>query len=203
MPITIILPKLGIEHGIALGEREVPDLEGFWNAFEDTLKLVERALVQRFWHMSKQSPKAAPFMYQNHTIRGFEYGDSNVYNALKHGTLAFGYLGVSEMCYALFGKTHAQDPDAHAFALKVVARIAEYAKEASERNDLNCSCYAAPAENLCHTSLNNLRDQYGVLKGVTDKEYFTNSHHVDVSENVSIYDKLRIEAPFCKYPSGG
>lgn len=203
VPITIILPKLGIEYGIALGKRETADLDGFWNAFEDTLKLVERALVQRFWHMAKQSPKAAPFMYQNHTIRGFEDGDSNVYNALKHGTLAIGYLGISEMCYALFGKTHAQDSEVHAFALKVVARIAEYAKQAAERNDLNFSCYASPAENLCHTALANLRAQYGVIPGVTDKEYLTNSHHVDVSEQVGIYDKLRIEAPFCKYPSGG
>lgn len=203
VPITIILPKIAIEYGICLGNRSEPDLDGFWNYFEDTLKLTERALVERFWHMAKQSPAAAPFMYENKTIRGLQDGDDTVYNALKHGTLAIGYIGISEMCYALFGKTHAQDKNAHAFALKVVARIAEFAAEASERNDLNFSCYATPAENLCRTALVKLRNQYGVIQGVTDKEWLTNSHHVCVDEKVSIYEKLEIEAPFCKYPTGG
>lgn len=203
IPITIILPKLGIEYGICLGKRDKADLDGFWNAFEDSLKLVESALVQRFCYLASQSPKAATFMYENKTIRGFEDGDTTAYNALKHNTLAIGYIGISEMCYALFGKTHAQSEEAHEFALKVVARISEYAKQASERNNLNFSCYATPAENLCRTALIKLRDQYGVIKGVTDKEWLTNSHHVDVTEHVSIFDKLRIEAPFCKYPGGG
>lgn len=203
VPITIILPKLGIEYGICLGKRQEPDMDGFWNAFEDTLKLVERALVQRFSHLAAQSPKAAPFMYRNGAIRGLQEGDTTVYNALKHGTLAIGYIGISEMCCALFGKTHAQSLVAYAFAIGVVSRIAEFAKEASERNNLNFSCYATPAENLCRTALVKLRDQYGEIQGVTDKEWLTNSHHVDVNEKVGIYEKLRLEAPFCKYPTGG
>ena len=120
VPITMILPKLGLEYGIALGERETPDLEGFEKAFEETLRLVERALVQRFWHIANQSVSAGPFMYNNKTIRGLEDGDKTVYNAQKHGSLAIGYIGIAEMCYALFGKTHSQSPEAHAFALKLV-----------------------------------------------------------------------------------
>ena len=69
VPNTIILPKLGIEYGICLGERSVPDIEGFWKAFETTLKLCEKGLLERFAIMAKQSPKAAPFMYQNNTIQ--------------------------------------------------------------------------------------------------------------------------------------
>ena len=203
VPNTIILPKLGIEFGICLGKRNEPDLEGFWRAFEETLKLTEKGLLERFEYMIRQSPKAAPFMYDNNTIQDARECEENVFNALKHNTLAIGYLGIAEMCQALFGKNHAQDEEAHRFALSVVKRINEFAAEASERNNLNFSCYATPAEGLCRTAVVELRKQYGVIENVTSHEYITNSHHVPVWEKVSIYDKLRIEAPFCKYPTGG
>ena len=202
-PVTIILPKLGIEFGICLGERTEPDIEGFWNAFEETLKLAEQGLLERFEIMVRQSPKAAPYMYQNNTIQGARECEENVFNSLKHNTLAIGYLGIAEMCQALFGKNHAEDDKVREFALSVVNRINQYAAEASERNDLNFSCYATPAEGLCRTALAALREQYGVIENVTSHDYITNSHHVPVWQEVSIYDKLRIEAPFCKYPTGG
>lgn len=202
-PNTIILPKLGIEFGICLGKRNEPDIEGFWNAFEETLKLTEKGLLERFEIMIRQSPKAAPYMYDNNTIQDARECKENVFNALKHNTLAIGYLGIAEMCQAMFGKNHAQDEEVHKFALSVVKRINEFAAEASERNDLNFSCYATPAEGLCRTALAALREQYGVIENVTSHDYITNSHHVPVWQEVSIYDKLRIEAPFCKYPTGG
>ena len=203
VPNTIILPKLGIEFGICLGKRTEPDLDGFWKAFEETLKLTEKGLLERFEIMIRQSPKAAPFMYQNNTIQDARECNETVFNALKHNTLAIGYLGVAEMCQALFGKNHVHDQDVHDFALSVVKRINEYAAEASERNNLNFSCYATPAEGLCRTALMGLRNQYGIIENVTSREYLTNSHHVPVWEKVSIQDKLRCEAPFCKYPTGG
>ncbi len=202
-PITIILPKLGIEYGICRGNRTEPDLQGFWNAFEQTLKLVEKAHVERFDIAKRQSPKSAPFMYENGTIRDADKCVDNVYEALKHGTFAIGYIGIAEMCQALFGKNHVYNKDVHEFALSVVRKINEFAKEASERNDLNFSCYATPAESLCRTAMVNLKKQYGTIPNVTEHEYLTNSHHVPVWEKVSIYDKLKIEAPFCKYPTGG
>lgn len=203
VPNTIILPKLGIEFGICLGKRTEPNLKGFWDAFEETLKLTEKGLLERFEIMIEQSPKAAPFMYQNNTIQGARECKENVYNALKHNTLAIGYIGVAEMCVALFGKNHAEDKKVHEFALSVVKRINEFAAEASERNDLNFSCYATPAEGLCRTALKALRKQYGVIENVTSHDFITNSHHVPVYQKISIYDKLRVEAPFCKYPTGG
>lgn len=202
-PNTIILPKLGIEFGICLGKRTEPDIKGFWDAFEETLKLTEKGLLERFEIMVRQSPKSAPFMYQNNTIQDARECEENVFNALKHNTLAIGYLGIAEMCQALFGKNHVHDKDVHAFALSVVKRINEFASEASERNNLNFSCYATPAEGLCRTALASLREQYGVIENVTSHEYLTNSHHVPVWEKISIYDKLKVEAPFCKYPTGG
>lgn len=203
VPNTIILPKLGIEFGICTGKRAEPDLIGFWSAFEETLRLCERTLLERFAIMCKQSPGSAPFMYQNGTINDAEKCAMDVYNALKHNTLAVGYIGVAEMCQALFGVNHVHDEKVHEFAVSVVARIGEFVKEAGDRNNLNFSCYATPAESLCRTACVSLREQYGILNDITDREYITNSHHVPVWEKVSIYDKLRIEAPFCKYPTGG
>lgn len=203
VPITIILPKLGIEYGTCLGLRDKPDLDGFWAAFEDTLKLVERAHMARFAIMANQSPKAAPFMYENGTIKGADDCKDTVYEALKHGTFAIGFIGVAEMCQALFGANHVSDVNAWHFAMKVVTRINEYAKEASERTGLNWSCYATPAENLCRTAMANLQRQYGTIENVTSREYLTNSFHVPVWEKVSIYDKLRLEAPFTRLCTGG
>lgn len=203
VPNTIILPKLGIEFGICLGKRNEPDLEGFWNAFEETLKLAEKGLLERFEIMVNQSPNAAPFMYQNNTIQGARNCKEDVFNALKHNTLAIGYIGIAEMCQALFGKNHVHDEKVREFALSVVKRINEFATEASERNNLNFSCYATPAEGLCRKALAALRSQYGIIENVTSHEFLTNSHHVPVWEEISIYDKLRVEAPFCKYPTGG
>lgn len=203
VPNTMILPKLGIEYGVCLGKRETPDLDGFWSAFEDLLMLCEQGLLERFDIMVNQPPEAAPFMYQNGTMKDAQSCRMSNYEALKHGTLAMGYIGIAEMCQALFGKNHAEDKDVHAFALKVVKRINEYAKEASDRHNLNFSCYATPAEGLCHTALKGLRKQYGIIPNVTDHEFLTNSHHVPVWYEIGIFEKLAIEAPFCKYPTGG
>lgn len=202
-PITIILPKLGIEYGICRGDREAPDLNGFLDAFEDTLRLVEKAHLDRFEIMRKQSPKAAPFMYDNGTIQDADKCQTDVYEALKHGTFAIGFIGIAEMCQALFGKNHAESKEACDFALRLVARIDEFAKEASARNGLNFSCYATPSENLCYTAMKKLQAQYGKIENVTNRAYLTNSFHVPVWMKVSIYEKLRLEAPFTKYCTGG
>ena len=203
VPITIILPKLGIECGICTGKREKADLDGFWQKLNEILELVGKAHLERWEILRKQSPKAATFMYQNGTIADADKCVDTVEPALIHNTFAFGYLGVAEMCEALFGTNHARDSWVHSFALKVVAKINQYAKDWSAKNNLNGSCYATPAESLCYTALKKLRSQYGIIPNVTDKEWITNSHHVPVWEKISIYDKLRIEAPFCRYATAG
>lgn len=203
VPNTMILPKLGLDYGIALKKRTEPDLEGFWNAFENLLQLCEKGLLERYSIMVKQAPEVAPFMYRNGTMLDGQNCKIDTYEALRHQTLAMGYIGIAETMTALFGKNHAEDEEVHAFALKVVKRINEYAKEASERNELNFSCYATPAEGLCGKAIVELRKQYGIVPGVTDREFLTNSHHVPVWMNVDIFEKLEIEAPFCKYPTGG
>lgn len=203
-PVTMNLPKIGIKHGICLGDREKADLDGFWAELEEVLKLTETALVDRFYHICAQSVKAAPFMYQNGTVADYEKANvGGIYESMKHGTLAVGYVGIAEMCQALFGKDHSEDQKVWDFAYSVVERIAQFAKEAGERHSLNFSCYATPAESLCKTYAKALRKEFGEIKNVTDREYITNSHHVPVWQTVSIYKKLQTEAPFCKFPTGG
>lgn len=203
IPITIILPKLGIEYGICLGKRETPDLQGFRKALKETLALVERAHLERFAIMAKQTPAAAPFMYENGAIADADKCADNVFEALKHNTFAFGFIGIAEMCEALFGANHVNNLEARAFAYEVVETINKYAADFSNRNNLNGSCYATPAENMAHTALKTLRAQYGSIPNVTDREYLTNSFHVPVWEKVSIYEKLQLEAPFTKLCTGG
>ncbi len=129
---------------------------------------------------------------------------------MKHGTLAIGYIGVAEMCQALFGCDHADgDEDVFNFALSVVERIYNKAKEASEEYGLNFGCYAAPAESLCGTiitgnrELQGLRQEFGIIPNVTDRDWATNSHHVPVWKNVDIFKKLQLEAPFTKFATSG
>lgn len=203
VPNTIILPKLGIEYGICLGKRTEPDLDGFWNGLEEALNLCEKGLLERYDIIKRQSPNAAPFMYQNNTMQGAKDCKDTVEESVKHNSLAVGLIGVAEMCQALFGKDHSEDEKVHEFALSVIKRMYEFTQEASERNDLNFGLYFTPAEGLCRTALKALREQYGVIENVTSHEYLTNSCHVPVWQKVSIYDKLRIEAPFTKYATAG
>mgnify|MGYP000833193227 FL=1 len=203
-PTTINLPKLGIKHGICLGERDAADLDGFWEELDEVLHLTEMSLVDRFYHVCKQSVASAKFMYGNGTIADYDKASyKGIYEAMKHGTLAVGYIGIAEMCQALFGKDHSEDDEVWKFALSVVKHIYDFCVEASDKHGLNFSCYATPAENLCRTYATALKKEFGVIPKVTDREYITNSHHVPVWQKVSIYRKLELEAPFCKYPTGG
>ena len=203
-PTTMNLPKIGIRHGICLGEREVADIAGFWQELDEVLALTETSLVDRFYHICAQPVQCAPFMYQNGTVADYKEANfKGVYESMKHGTLAMGYIGIAEMCQALFGKDHSEDLKVHDFALSVVAHIYQWAKDASERHNLNFGCYATPAESLCRTYAKALRDEFGVLPHITDREYITNSHHVPVWQKVSINKKLETEAPFCKYATAG
>ncbi|MEG1254904.1 anaerobic ribonucleoside-triphosphate reductase [Clostridium sp.] len=209
-PVTINLVKIGIKHGICLGERSKADIEGFWKELEELLELGAEALVDRFKYICAQSSKSAPFMYKNKSMLGGEYdSETCIYDVMKHGSQAIGYAGIAEMCQALFGMDHADNDDVHKFALSVVERISKFAEEASERYDLNFGCYAAPIESTCGTiitgnrEIKGLRDEFGIIPNVTDRDWITNSHHVPVWKNIDIFTKLNLEAPFTKYPTSG
>lgn len=199
-PVTINLPKIGIKHGICLGDRKIPDLDGFWKELDEMLNLTEKALLERYHYICSQDPRGASFMYENGTMRG--YDGEHIECVMKHGSQAIGMIGMAETLQALFGKNQL-DPDARDFALKVVEHISDYAKEASERNDLNFGVYFTPAEGCCYTICQKLKDEYGIIPNITDKEFLTNSIHVPVWENITAFEKIDIEAPFCKYGTSG
>lgn len=203
-PVTINLPMIGIKHGICLGKRTEADITGFWKELDEMLYLAETALVDRFWHICGQSVKSAPFMYNNGAAADTEKAlEKGIYETMKHGTNAIGYIGIAEMCQALFGKDHTDDEEIHQFALSVVEHIWQFAKEAGQRNNLNFSCYATPAESLCKTFAKQLQEIYGPIENVCDREYLTNSHHCPVWKPVTIFKKIDLEAPFCKYATAG
>lgn len=209
-PVTINLTKIGIKHGICLGERKEADLQGFWSELEEVLNLTVTSLIDRFYYICSQNSSSAPFMYKNGTVAYADYKKDNcIYEAMKHGSLAIGYGGIAEMCQALFGQDHSDNKDIHKFALSVVEKISDFAQESSEKYDLNFGCYASPIESTCGTfitgnkEIRGLRDEFGIIPNVTDRDWITNSHHVPVWKNVDIFKKLEIEAPFTKYPTSG
>lgn len=204
-PITIILPKIGLDYGIALHKRDKADEEGFFNKLNKTLDLVARELVIRTNYMMKQSPKSASFIYDNNLVLDAEKskGKDNVKETIKHGSNAIGILGMAECCTAMFGKHHGESVESYKFALKICRLIDKKCNEYSEKYDMNFGQYFSPAENLCKTARNTLALYYGEVEGVTDRKYLTNSIHLPVWYQTDAYTKLAIEAPFTQYGKSG
>ena len=202
-PITIILPKLGLDYGIKLGKRGFADEIGFFDKLNSLLDLTRDELITRYEYMCNQSPNSAPFMYDNNLMMNSDKCEDTVRECLKHGTNAIGILGMAECCTAMFGKHHGESIESYRFALKIVRIIDEYCKKASKEYNMNFSQYFTPAENLCKTALETLKIYYGEIEGVTDKKYITNSIHIPVNYQIDAYSKLTLEAPFTQYGSGG
>lgn len=201
-PITIVLPKIAIEYGICKGTRRQPNLVGFFKKLDEILAITEKGLMDRFNYITSQNPKSAPFMYKNGTAKGTESCKDNVYDMVKHGTNAIGFIGLAETLQALIGKNQT-DEAARELGLIIVKHIYDYTKEASERNNLNFSCYFTPAENCCYKIMNKLKQEFGVIPNVTENEYLTNSIHVPVWEEIGVFDKIDIESEFVNYGTGG
>lgn len=210
VPITINLVKIGIKHGICLGKRDKADIEGFWKELDEMLELTRKSLINRFNYICSQSPKSAPFMYKNKTMLGGDYNSKTcIRDVMKHGSLAIGYAGVAEMCQALFGMDHSDNEDVLNFAVSVIKHMSEFAEKSSEEYDLNFGLYASPIESTCGTIVTGnrevigLREEFGIIPNVTDRDWITNSHHVPVWKNIDIFKKLDIESKFTIYPTSG
>lgn len=201
-PITVVLPKIGIEYGICQGKRKQADLKGFWKELDRVLNICEKALIDRYNYIAKQNPKAAPFMYKNGTAKDTENCIDNVEAMVKHGTNAIGMIGLAETLEALFGYNHVDD-NIRDFGKEIVEYIYNFTKQASSRNNLNFSCYFTPAENCCYTIMKKLKKEYGTIPYITENEYLTNSIHVPVWEEVDIFKKIDIESEFTDWGTAG
>lgn len=202
-PITIILPKLGLDYGIKLGKRDKADIEGFRKALDKTLDLVRDELIARYEYMCNQSPKSAPFMYDNKLMMDSDKCKDTVRECLKHGTNAIGILGMAECCNAMFGKHHGESLESYEFALDTVKYIYNYCQKTTKQYNMNFSLYFTPAENLCKKAVQTLKIYYGTIEGVTDRKYLTNSIHIPVYYQLDAYSKLVLEAPFTQFGTGG
>ena len=207
-PVTIILPTLAMEswenalwvnEGMTPEEDEVVEL--FMVKLGQKISEAKDMLIERFEWICSQSPASAKFMYENGLMAGYVL-EEGIRSALKHGTLAMGQLGLAEALQILLGCDHT-DPRGMELAKRIEGLFKERCAQYKNDYKLNFGVYYTPAENLCHTALKKFREKYGVIKDVSDKEFFTNSMHVPVWKKMSPFEKIDIEAQLTGYSSAG
>ena len=182
-PITINLPRIGIEAN--------KDINKFFEILQNRLTLAKEALLHRYSILKKLKVKDLPFVAGQGLMRGSEdlMPDDSIEPILKQGTWAIGFIGLAETLYALIGSHNGETDEARNLGLKIIKFIREYTDKLVEETQLNWSCYATPAEGLSGKFIKKDKKIYGIIKGVTDKEYYTNSFHIPVNYNISIKDK--------------
>lgn len=208
-PVTIILPTLAMEAKEATLKNSKPfveDLEGlvvdnFLNLLDTKIHEAKDMLIERFEWICSQPADSAKFMYENGTMAGY-IPEEGIRSALKHGTLAVGQLGLAEALQILIGTDHTT-PEGMKLAKKIEQLFKDRCAEFKEEYKLNFGVYYTPAENLCYTALKKFRAKYGIIKDVSDKDFFTNSMHVPVWKEVSPFEKIDIESQLTGYSSAG
>ena len=201
---TVNLPRLGIKHGIALGA-EHADMDGFFKELEMMCDMVKDQLLERFKLQAKKKVKNFPFLMGSGVWQDSEKlnPEDTLEKVLKHGTLTIGFIGLSECLIALTGKHHAESKESQELGLKIIGFMREKCDSYCEKYKMNFSLIATPAEGLSGRFIKLDKERYGIIPRITDKEYYTNSNHVDVGYQISIKDKLAIEAPYHELTNGG
>lgn len=196
-PVTINLPRLGI---LAKG-----DVSKFFELLDNRLELLKEALMHRYNMLKNLRVKDLPFIAGQKMLKGSEdlSPEDTIEPILKQGTLGIGFIGIAETLKALLGVHHGEDSEARELGMRIVSHIRAYADRRIKEDKLNWSTYATPAEGLSGRFVLQDRKVFGIIKGVTDKEYYTNSYHVPVGYPISIKDKIDIEAPYHKLCNGG
>ena len=204
-PVTIIMPTLAMMAKEKVSVWEYHDCRDTITAFLDILdKKIDEAkdmLIERFEWICSQDPKSAKFMYENGLMAGY-VPEEGIRSALKHGTLAIGQLGLAETLQILIGKNHTSE-EGMELAKRIEKLFKDKCFEYKEKYSLNFGVYFTPAENLCYTAMSKFKDKYGVIENVSDRDYFTNSMHVPVWEEMSPLEKIDIESQLTGYSSAG
>ena len=205
-PVTIILPTLAMEaKEYTIKNATGEDLEGqtvakFMSILDQKLHEAKDMLIERFEWICSQSPESAKFMWENGTMAGYDGKD--IRSALKHGTLAVGLLGMAETLQILIGEDQTCDNGLE-LAKKICQLYKDRCDEFKHKYSLNFGVYFTPAENLCFTAMQRFKAKYGDIRGVSDKEFFTNSVHVPVWREVTPFEKIDIESQLDGYSSAG
>ena len=196
-PTTINLPRIGIQ---AKG-----DIDKFFEIFDTRLNLAKESLLHRYNILKNLRVKDLPFVAGQHLMKGSEglSQDDSIEPILKQGTWGIGFIGLAEALVALTGKHHGEDEASRELGVRIIEHLRAYCDRLTEETHLNWSAYATPAEGLSGKFIKKDQKMFGIIKGVTDKEYYTNSYHVPVKYAISIKRKLEIEAPYHKLCNGG
>lgn len=194
---SINLPRLAIE--------SKGDLECFFKKLDDVINLVINQLLERFKIQCEKKVRNYPFLMGQGIWLDSEKlkPDEKVEEVLKHGTLTCGFIGLAECLKALLGVHHGESENAQKLGLKIVSHMRLKMDEASKKYKLNFSLIATPAEGLAGRFIKMDKKRYGILKGITDRDYYTNSFHVPVYFEIGVFDKIRIEAPYHEFTNGG
>lgn len=190
-PVTIIMPTLAMQAG---------NIGKFLELLDIKIHEAKDMLLERYNWICNQNPASAQFMYENGLMAG--YDGKTIESAMKHGTLVIGQLGLAETLQILIGKDHTT-PEGMSLAKTIEALFNKRCKEFKEELKLNFGVYYTPAENLCYTAMKKFREKYGVIKNVSDKDFFTNSTHVPVWKKISPFEKIDIEAELSGYSNAG
>ena len=179
------------------------DMDRFWQILDERLELCHRALRCRHERLLGTISDVAPILWQNGALARLKKGetiDKLLYNG--YSTISLGYAGLYEMCMRMLGKSHT-DPEAKPFALKVMQRLNDKCKEWREAENISYSVYGTPMESTTYKFAKCLQKRFGIIPGVTDKNYITNSYHVHVTEEIDAFSKLKFESEFQKLSPGG
>ena len=200
---TVNLPRLGIKHGIVSNEKT--DMEGFYQELGELMDLVKDQLLERFEIQCSKKVYNFPFLLGAGVWLDSEKlkpGDK-LRKVLKHGTLSIGFIGLAECLKALIGKHHGESEEAQKLGIEIITFMRKKCDEYTEKYNLNFTCLATPAEGLSGRFVKIDKAVYGKLKGITDRDYYTNSFHVPVYYNISIVDKIKTEAPYHALTNAG
>ncbi len=193
---SINLPKLGI---ISKSK------EDLFRHLDDILDYVMEELLDRYKIQASRLVKNFPFLMGQGVWIDSEglSGNDRISDILKHGTLSIGFCGLAECLKALIGAHHGESEEAQQLGLEIVGHIRDYCDKMSQKLGMNVTCLATPAESLAGRFLRLDRELFGVIEGITDREYYTNSFHVPVYYHISAFKKLDIEAPYHALTNAG
>ncbi len=179
------------------------DMEQFWEILEERLELCHRALRCRHERLLGTTSDVAPILWQHGALARLGKGekiDRLLYDG--YSTISLGYAGLCEMCVRMIGRTHTSS-EGREFSLKVMQRLNDKCAEWKEAEHISYSVYGTPMESTTYKFAKCLQKRFGIIPGVTDKNYITNSYHVHVTELISAFDKLKFEADFQRLSPGG
>ncbi|WP_025680538.1 anaerobic ribonucleoside triphosphate reductase [Paenibacillus massiliensis] len=202
---TINLPRLGIEFGTCQGQRTVPDIKGFYDKLKAMMEIAVEGLIHRYRIQANQPAKASDFMMREGVWEGGEQlsPEDKVGDLLKHGTLALGFIGVAECMKAMYGQHHGENDTVYREAQRVITAMRSFCDRMSEQHELNITLFATPAEGLSGKFTQLDAREFGVIEGVTDREYYTNSFHIPVYYPLPAARKIELEAPFHLWCNAG